>query len=92
MWKHIGATVVVPDFRTATSADAASQLAAANRLTLHWTDDGTVSNTFQIISQDPGPATPVSPGATVTLKTHISELAWRLRQRVLIPAAAFARA
>ncbi|MBV8452123.1 MAG: PASTA domain-containing protein [Deltaproteobacteria bacterium] len=81
MPKHEGATVMVPNFMGLISADQASQIAAANRLTIHWADDGQVNDTFQIIAQDPRPATPVSPGATVTLTTHLSSLAWRLRRK-----------
>lgn len=78
--KHSGATVIVPNFNGVDSESAASLLAAANRLTLHWIDDDQRSDAFQVVKQDFAPGTPVSPATTVTLTTHLTPQMLRSRR------------
>jgi len=67
MPNHRGSTVVVPNFKTMTSQDAANKLAADNHLTTHWVESASVGQPWHIDTQDPAPGTPVSLGASVSL-------------------------
>jgi hypothetical protein len=72
MPKHSGATVIVPDFFESASQRDAGQLAAANRLNIHWVYGDEISESWHVLSQNPPKGALVNAGTTVTVTTSIT--------------------